>query len=181
MVDGGQGFPMKHYLNASTVMMAAGLMVVSYWTPVPAQRQTGSPPTGNPAAAGGGVAWAEGTSKLPAPPASQETATVDNSFLPTQEEIKLGREGATEAEKQYKIVKDGPQLQRLRTIGDEIVRAANEPEVIRAYMAEHRPPRARPSAQRVAFQFSFKLAESKEINAFSFSGGPVYVTTGLVN
>src|SRR5262249_35287592 len=32
-----------------------------------------------------------------------------------------------------------------------------------------------------AFAFSFKVAQSSEINAFSFAGGPVYVTTGLLD
>src|SRR5262245_32304733 len=64
--------------------------------------------------------------------APQET-TADNVHLPTPEEIRMGQQGVVEVEKEYKLVQDEAQLRRLRTIGDEILRASNDPVLIRAY------------------------------------------------
>ena len=102
-------------------------------------------------------------------------------YLPTVEEVKLGREGAAEAEKEYKLVHDEAQLTRLRTIGAELIRAANDPEVVRAYPEAYKLPEKMSKAKRVPFQWSYKIVKSPEPNAFSLAGGPIYFTTGLMD
>src|SRR4051794_26360628 len=60
-----------------------------------------------------------------------EPTTEGNVYLPTVEEIKMGREASVEVEKEYKLVKDEQQLQRLRSIGEELLRTAYSPEQIK--------------------------------------------------
>jgi predicted Zn-dependent protease len=85
-----------------------------------------------------------------------------------------------EAEKQYKVLQSGDQVRRVAAIAAEVVRAAEDPVLIQEYLTAHRLPRPRDESRRVAFAFSFKVAQSKEVNAFSLAGGPIYVTTGLL-
>ena len=114
------------------------------------------------------------------PGASPEPTTEANVHLPTVQEVKLGREGSVEVEKEYKLVQDPVQLARLKTIGDELLRAANDPELIREYREAYKMPKKGDKAKRVPFQFTFKIVKSREVNAFSLAGGPVYFTTGLL-
>jgi Zn-dependent protease with chaperone function len=117
---------------------------------------------------------APGTNPTPEP------TTEANVHLPSVEEIKMGREGSVEVEKEYKLVTDETQIKRLRTIGEEILRAANDPDLIRAYREQYKVPKKGDKSKRVPFQFSFKIVKSREVNAFSLAGGPIYFTTGLL-
>ncbi len=132
------------------------------------------------------LAPARGTEAPPAPltsataPAAEPT-TEANVHLPTVEEIKMGREGSVEVEKEYKLVDDPAQLQRLRTMGEEILRAANDPALIRAFREAYKVPRKGDKSKRVPFQFTYKIVKSREVNAFSLAGGPIYFTTGLLD
>src|SRR5688500_11743981 len=74
-----------------------------------------------------GAAGAAKASPPAVPGAPGEPTTEANVHLPTVEEIKMGREAVIEVEKEYKLVKDEAQLRRLQAIGDEIVRASNDP------------------------------------------------------
>jgi Zn-dependent protease with chaperone function len=118
----------------------------------------------------------------PAPPtATPERTTEANVHLPTVEEIKMGREAAVEVEKEYKLIRDEAQLQRLRTIGEEMVRASSDPALIRAYREEYKVPKKGDQSKRVPFQFNYKIVKSPEVNAFSLAGGAIYFTTGLLD
>lgn len=101
-------------------------------------------------------------------------------YLPTAEEVKLGREGAAEVEKEYKLVNDPVQLARLKKIGDALIQAANDPEVVKAYPEEYRVALKGNKGKRVPFQWSYKIVKSREVNAFSLAGGPIYFTTALL-
>src|SRR5262245_36449945 len=142
---------MKHFRTAATVLFAVSLAPGSVGQPrvsgvgcrVSEERTeraartsalAGPTPDTRHPTPDSGIAWA-GPAETKLPPPVTQPASADNAYLPTADEIKLGREGAAEAEKQYKIIKDGEQVRRIQTIGDEIVGVANSPEVIRAYMA----------------------------------------------
>jgi hypothetical protein len=112
--------------------------------------------------------------------ATPQPTTEQNVHLPSVEEIKLGREGAVEVEKEYKLVQDPVQLARLKTIGDELLKAAADPELIREYREAYKVPKKGDKSKRVPFQFTYKIVRSPEVNAFSLAGGPVYFTTGLL-
>lgn len=101
--------------------------------------------------------------------------------LPTEEEVRLGREASAEAEREYKLVTDPEQVKRVETIGQEIVAASQDPRLVAQFLRDN--PRYRPKSnqKRVPFNYSFKILKSSEINAFSFAGGPIYVTSGLLN
>jgi hypothetical protein len=113
--------------------------------------------------------------------ASTEPTPQAEIYLPTVEEVKLGREGAAEVEKEYKLVQDPAQLARLKRIGDALIQAANDPEVVAAYPEEYVPSLKGNKAKRVPFQWSYKIVKSREVNAFSLAGGPIYFTTALLD
>lgn len=116
----------------------------------------------------------------PVPPGVPTTP--DNVHLPTEGEVKLGREGSAEVEKQYKVVKSGPSYERLQRVSREVVQAIQRPEIIDEYKRVYHLPKEHDSRRRVPFEFSFKLVDAtNEVNAFSLAGGPVYVTQGLMN
>jgi beta-barrel assembly-enhancing protease len=117
----------------------------------------------------------------PSPPsATGEPTTESNVHLPSVEEMKMGRDGVVEVEKEYKLVQDEAQLRRLRTIGEEILRASNDPVLIKAYREAYKVPKKGDKSKRVPFQFTFKIVKAREVNAFSLAGGPIYFTTGLL-
>jgi len=136
-------------------------------------------PTGRCAAAGATrvpPAASPPAASAPAAPAVAAPATTTPEptpeaeiYLPTVEEVKLGREGAAEAEKEYKLVQDEAQLQRLRRIGGELIRAANDPEVVHAYPEAYKLPEKAKKSKRVPFQWSYKIVKSREVNAFSLA------------
>jgi hypothetical protein len=117
----------------------------------------------------------------PAAPAPDPDRAAIADALPTEEEVKLGREGSAEAEREYKLVNDPVKLKRLETIAREIIAASEDPKLIAAWLRDRNQPKSKPKAKRVPFAYSFKILDSKEVNAFSFAGGPIYVTTGLLD
>jgi predicted Zn-dependent protease len=100
--------------------------------------------------------------------------------LPTEEEVRLGREGSAEAEREYKLVNDPANQKRVDTIAREIIDASEDPKLIALWLRDRNQPKAKPKAKRVPFAYSFKILDAREVNAFSFAGGPIYVTTGLL-
>jgi hypothetical protein len=137
-----------------------------------------SPETAAPSAA---VSSTAAVNPLSSPAgATPQPTTEANVHLPSVEEVKLGREGAVEVEKEYKLVQDSAQLARLKTIGDELLRAANDPVLFREYREAYKVPKKGDHSKRVPFQFTYKIVKSPEVNAFSLAGGPVYFTTGLL-
>jgi beta-barrel assembly-enhancing protease len=111
---------------------------------------------------------------------SDDRATIADA-LPTEDEVKLGREGAAEAEREYKVVNDPVKLKRVETLGRAAVAASEDPRLIAAWLRQHPNMRPKAGKKRVPFAYTFKILDSKEINAFSLAGGPIYVTTGLLD
>lgn len=118
--------------------------------------------------------------RAPVPPGVPTTA--ENVHLPTEAEVKLGREGSVEVEKEYKILTSGPYHERLQRIAREVVEAMNEPRMAAEYRRIYKLPRKDDKSRRVPFEYTFKVADTtKEINAFALPGGPIYVTRGLMD
>jgi len=86
-------------------------------------------------------------------------------------EVEMGKEGAKEVEKDSKIVTDPAICQRVERIGQTIAAVANSIEVPAAYG----------DSKVVKYDFTFKVIEDKDVNAFSLPGGPVYINTGLLD
>jgi len=79
-----------------------------------------------------------------------------------QEDVKAGREAAAQVEQQMPILNDGESTSYLESVGRRLV--SNIP----------------PEFQQSAFQYSFKIVNARDINAFALPGGPMYVNRGMI-
>jgi len=78
--------------------------------------------------------------------------------LSEQDEIELGRQAAVEIEKSFTLLRDDPTTNYINELGQALVRVS----------------------ARNKISYSFKVADSSEINAFALPGGFVYVNRGLI-
>ena len=81
------------------------------------------------------------------------------SFLSTKQEINLGKEASREVEQQFRVDTKSPDADRVRNIGQRLL----------------------PHLDRPGINYTFKVLDVKDINAFSLPGGPVYVFRGLLD
>lgn len=80
----------------------------------------------------------------------------------TQDDIKLGREAAKQAESQFPLLRDETVRSYVETVGRRLVAAI-------------------PSEfQHPEFQYYFKVVNASDINAFALPGGPMYVNRGMI-
>ncbi len=116
----------------------------------------------------------------PIPPGVSTTeATV---HLPTEGEVRIGRESALEVERDIRVVRDGPYHERLQRVSSSVARAVQLPEIAAEYRRVYRLPKKKDEALRVPFEYSFKVVNMPgEVNAFSLAGGPIYVTKALMD
>ncbi len=87
------------------------------------------------------------------------------------QEIKIGRENAAENDKQVRLVTDAALLDRVNRIGQEIAAIANTEQV----------PARWGSPEVKKFNYSFKIVDEKDVNAYSLPGGFIYVNRGLLD
>lgn len=79
-----------------------------------------------------------------------------------EDDVKLGQEAAAEVEKKMQLLRD-PQLEGyVQRVGQRL--AGSIPQEF----------------QHPEFQYSFKVVNAKEINAFALPGGPMYVNSGMI-
>ncbi len=88
-------------------------------------------------------------------------------------EVRIGRENAAELEKDksVRLVTDAALLDRVNRIGQTIAAIANTVEV----------PAHWGSSDVKKFDYTFKIVDDKDVNAFSLPGGHVYVNKGLLD
>ncbi len=84
-----------------------------------------------------------------------------NKYQPA-DDVKLGRQAAAEAEKQFPLLRDSEVTAYVEKIGQRLV--ASIP-------AEF---------QHSEFRYSFKVVNASDINAFALPGGPMYVNRGMI-
>src|SRR5262245_31076011 len=84
-----------------------------------------------------------------------------NKYTP-QQDVELGQGAVQEIEKQIKLWPDAEVTNYVRSVGRALVEAIT------------------PEFQQPVFQYSFKVVDAKEINAFALPGGPMYVNTGMI-
>jgi beta-barrel assembly-enhancing protease len=84
-----------------------------------------------------------------------------NPYKP-EEDVKLGRQAAAEAEKQYPLLNNREVDAYVRRVGDRLVAAIP---------SEYQYPQ---------FQYSYKVVNVKDLNAFALPGGFTYVNRGLI-
>jgi predicted Zn-dependent protease len=79
-----------------------------------------------------------------------------------QDDIKLGRQAAQEAESQFPLLRDAQAQNYVESVGRRLVAAI-------------------PSQfQHPEFQYYFKVVNARDINAFALPGGPMYVNRGMI-
>ncbi|CUH95417.1 hypothetical protein P22_1488 [Propionispora sp. 2/2-37] len=81
------------------------------------------------------------------------------ALIGTQDEIELGRNVAKQVEKQYGLVDDQELQDRVDRIGKSMVAVCDRPDL----------------------PYTFKVLNSKEVNAFAVPGGFIYVYKGLID
>lgn len=86
-------------------------------------------------------------------------------------EINAGKKASEEVAKESKFIEDPALLERVRTMGEAIAKVAEEKEVKATY--------GQPTLAK--FDYSFKIIDDKDANAFALPGGFVYVNKGLLD
>jgi len=86
-------------------------------------------------------------------------------------EVEMGKEAAKEVEKDAKMVSDPAIRERVERIGKAITEVANSVEVPAEYG----------DSKIVRFDYTFKVIEDKDANAFSLPGGYIYINSGLLD
>ena len=85
----------------------------------------------------------------------------DNKYTPAQD-VQLGREAATEAERRLPLLRDDFVTSYAEGLGERLV--AIVPSEL-----QHRE-----------FRYTFKVVNVREINAFALPGGPMYLNRGMI-
>jgi Zn-dependent protease with chaperone function len=86
-------------------------------------------------------------------------------------EVRMGREAAQEIERTLRVVNDAALVERVNRIGQEIAAIANASEVPITWGIQ----------KKSQFQYTFKVVDDKDVNAFSLPGGFIYVNKGLLD
>ena len=79
-----------------------------------------------------------------------------------EDDVKLGRQAAAEAEKQFPILNDATATNYVESVGQRLVNAIP---------AEF---------NQSQFRYTFKVVNARDINAFALPGGPMYVNRGMI-
>ena len=99
---------------------------------------------------------------LPAATLAQTPIKIHGNKFSTADDVKLGREAAAEAEKKMRLVGDSELGGYLERVGQRLAGAIPT------------------EFQHPEFQYSFKVVDAKDINAFALPGGPMYVNSGMI-
>ena len=80
-----------------------------------------------------------------------------------QDDVKAGREAAAQVDRQFPILNDYETTRYVENVGRKLAAAI-------------------PSEfQQPAFQYSFKVVNARDINAFALPGGPMYINRGMID
>ncbi len=99
---------------------------------------------------------------MPLSLAAQTQIKLHNNKYQPQDDVKLGRQAAQEAEQQFPLLRDQQVGAYVERVGERLV--ANIP----------------PEFQHPEFQYYFKVVNASDINAFALPGGPMYVNRGMI-
>jgi Zn-dependent protease with chaperone function len=88
-----------------------------------------------------------------------------------QQEVEFGKKVVAEIEKQYRFITDPEQVERVNRIGQTLA------EIARQTPTEARYGEAGPAP----FEYTFRIIDEKDVNAFSVPGGFIFVNKGLLD
>ncbi len=93
---------------------------------------------------------------------AQTTVTPPKNKYAVKDDVKLGREAAAEVDKQMPLLRDDAVTSYIEDMGRRLASGV--------------PARL----QHPEFQYTFKVINVREINAFALPGGPMYVNRGMI-
>jgi len=94
---------------------------------------------------------------------AQTNVKMPKNKYKVQDDVKIGREASAQVEKQFPILNDADATRYVETVGRRLVAAI-------------------PSQyQQSGFQYTFKIVNARDINAFALPGGPMYVNRGMID
>lgn len=93
------------------------------------------------------------------------------TVLTEDPEIRLGRENAEENDKRVRLITDAAVVERVNKIGQELAALVNKTAI----------PAKWGSSQLKPFNYTFKVVDDKDVNAYSLPGGFIYVNKGLLD
>jgi len=110
------------------------------------------------------IAWLTlvAISMMPFTALAQTQIKYHSNKYSVQDDIKLGRQAAQEAESQFPLLRDSEVQSYVENVGRRLVSSI-------------------PSQfQHPEFQYYFKVVNARDINAFALPGGPMYVNRGMI-
>lgn len=99
---------------------------------------------------------------LPLAAIAQTQVKMPKNRYKVEEDVKVGRDAATQVEQQFPLVNDAETERYIQRVGENLVAAI--------------PPQFR----QPAFDYTFKVVNASDINAFALPGGPMYVNRGMI-
>lgn len=88
-----------------------------------------------------------------------------------EEDVRIGKEAVAEIERTMRLITDPALVERVNRIGQEIAAVANSVQI----------PLTWGLPRKVEFQYTFKVVDDPDVNAFSLPGGFIYVNKGLLD
>jgi predicted Zn-dependent protease len=99
---------------------------------------------------------------LPLSTAAQTQLKYHSNRFSVQDDVKLGRQAAQEAEQQFPLLNDEQVRGYVESVGRRLVNAIPQ------------------EFQHPEFDYYFKVVNARDINAFALPGGPMYVNRGMI-
>jgi predicted Zn-dependent protease len=99
---------------------------------------------------------------LPFSIAAQTQLKYHSNKFSIQDDVKLGRQAAGEAEQQFPLLNDDQVRNYVERVGERLVAAIPQ------------------QFQHPEFDYYFKVVNARDINAFALPGGPMYVNRGMI-
>lgn len=99
---------------------------------------------------------------LPLAATAQTRVSLAKNKYSVQDDVKVGRDASRQVEQQMPILNDSQAQSYVSQVGERLVSAI-------------------PSQfQQPAFDYTFKVVNARDINAFALPGGPMYVNRGMI-
>ena len=110
------------------------------------------------------IAWLTlvAISVMPLSVLAQTQLKLHSNKFSVQDDIRLGREAAQQAESQFPLLRDAEVQNYVENVGERLVSSIP---------SEFRHP---------GFDYFFKVVNARDINAFALPGGPMYVNRGMI-
>lgn len=99
---------------------------------------------------------------MPLSLAAQTQIKYHSNKFSVQDDVKLGRQAAQEAEQQFPLLNDEQTRSYVERVGERLVAAIPQ------------------QFQHPEFDYYFKVVNARDINAFALPGGPMYVNRGMI-